>query len=67
MVGGPAHAPRIDVIQLAAACTRARSLVALAILKKLLLAISHRRRDGAVVSPAGMRGSLPKMEVMMTM
>ena len=50
MVGGPAHGPRVDVVQLAA-CTRARcALVALAILKQLLLAISHRRRDGAVVS-----------------
>jgi len=48
MVGGPAHGPRVDVVQLAA-CTRARALVALAILKELLLAISHRRRDGAVV------------------
>ena len=49
MVGGPAHGPRVDVVQLAA-CTRARALVSLAILKELLLAISHRRRDGAVVS-----------------
>ncbi len=49
MVGGPAHCPRVDVVQLAA-CTRARALVALAILKELLLAISGRRRDGAVVS-----------------
>ena len=51
MVGGPAHGPRVDVVQLAA-CTRARALVALAILKELLqvLAISHRRRDGALVS-----------------
>ena len=48
MVGGPAHGPRVDVVQLAA-CTRARALVALAILKELLLAVSHRRRDGAVV------------------
>ncbi len=49
MVGGPAHGPRVDVVQLAA-CARARALVALAILKELLLAISHCRRDGAVVS-----------------
>ncbi len=49
MVGGPAHGPRVDVVQLPA-CTRARALVALDILKELLLAISHRCRDGAVVS-----------------
>ena len=48
MVGGPAHGPRVDVVELAA-CTRARTLVTLAILKELLLAMSHRRRDGAVV------------------
>jgi hypothetical protein len=53
MVRGPAHGPlaRVDVVQLAA-CARARALVTLAILKKLLL--------------AGMRGSLPKMDVMGT-
>ncbi len=50
MVGGPVHGPRVDVLQLAA-CTRARcALVALAILKELLLAISHLCWDGAVVS-----------------
>ena len=48
MVGGPAHGPRVDVVQLAA-CARARTLVTLAILKQLLLAMSHRCRDGAVV------------------
>ncbi len=49
MVGGPAHGPRVDVVQLAA-CARARgALVTLAILEELLLAMSHRRRDGAVV------------------
>ena len=49
MVGGPAHGPRVDVLQLAA-CARARgALVTLAILEELLLAMSHRRRDGAVV------------------
>ena len=47
MVGGPAHGPRVDVVQLAA-CARARTLVTLAILKQLLLAMSHRCRDGAV-------------------
>jgi hypothetical protein len=64
VVGGPAHGQRVEVVQLAA-CARARALVTLAILKELLLAMPHRRRDGAVV-PAGMRGSLPKMEVMGT-
>ncbi len=43
MVGGPAHGPRVDVVQLAA-CARARgALVTLAILEELLLAMSHRR------------------------
>ena len=50
MVGGPAHGPRVDVVQLAA-CARARTLVTLAILKQLLFAMSHRCRDGAVVLP----------------
>jgi hypothetical protein len=49
MVGAPAHGPRVDEVQLAA-CSRAHTLVALAILKELLLAISHHSRDGAVVS-----------------
>jgi hypothetical protein len=48
MVGGPAHSPRVDVVQLAA-CARAHTLVTLAILKQLLFAMSHRCRDGAVV------------------
>jgi hypothetical protein len=48
MVRGPAHGPRADVVQ-RAACARACALVTLAILKALLLAMSHRRRDGAVV------------------
>ena len=51
MVGGPAHGPRVDVVQLAA-CARARTLVTLAILKQLLLAMSHRCRDSAVVPTA---------------
>ena len=47
MVRGPAHGPRVDVVQLAA-CARARgAFVTLAILEELLLAMSHRRRDGA--------------------
>ena len=49
MVGGPEHGPRVDIVQIAT-CTRARALVTLAILKELLLAISHCCRDGAVVS-----------------
>ncbi len=50
MLGGPAHGPRVDVVQ-AAACARARgALFTLAILEELLLVMSHRRRDGAVVS-----------------
>ena len=48
MVGGPAHGPRVDVVQLAA-CARARALVTLAILKELLLAMPHRSRVCAVV------------------
>jgi hypothetical protein len=48
MVRGPAHGPRVDVVQLAA-CARACALVTLAILKELLLVMSHRRRDCAVV------------------
>ena len=48
MVGGPAHGPRVDVVELAA-CARACTLVTLAILKQLLLVMSHRCRDGAVV------------------
>ncbi len=48
MVGGPAHGPRVDVVQLAV-CARARALVTLAILKEFLLVMSHRHRDGAVV------------------
>jgi hypothetical protein len=60
MVGGPAHGPRVDVVQLAA-CARARALVTLAILrlKELLLAMSHRRRDGAVV-PSRDEGQPPR-------
>ena len=50
MVGGPAHGPRVDVVQLAA-CARARAaLVTPAIIKELLLAMPHLCRDGAVVS-----------------
>ncbi len=49
MVGGPAHGPRVDVVQLAA-CARARALVTLAILKEFPLAMSHRHRDGISVN-----------------
>jgi hypothetical protein len=49
MVGGPAHGPRVAVVQLAA-CARARAaLVTPAIVKELFLAMPHLRRDGAVV------------------
>ena len=48
MVGGPAHGPRVDVVQLAA-CARACALITLSILKELLLAMSHQCRDGTVV------------------
>ena len=51
MVGGPAHGQRVDVVQLAA-CSRVRGALVtmtLAIFKELLLTMSHRRRDGAVV------------------
>ncbi len=58
MVGGTARGPRVDVVQLAA-CARARSLVTLAILKDILLAMSHRRRYGAVV-PRSDEGQPPQ-------
>ena len=48
MVGGPAHGPGVDVVQLAARA-RARALVTLAVLKVVLLAMPHICRDGAVV------------------
>ncbi len=48
MVGGPAHGPLVDAVQLAA-CARTRALVTLAILKELLLVMPHRSRDGSVV------------------
>ena len=48
MVGRPAHGPRFDVVQIAASARARGALVTLAILKELLLAMSHRRRDGAV-------------------
>ncbi len=62
----PAHGPQVDVVLLAA-CAWVPSLVTRSILKEILLAISHcsRDHDGAVVtwSPTGIRGSLPKIEV----
>ena len=48
MVGGPAHGPRVDVVQLAAGA-RARALVTPAILKEVLLVMPHLRRDCTVV------------------
>ena len=61
MVGGPAHGPRVDVVQLAVSgCARARgALVTLDILKEILLSMSHRRRDGAVV-PCRYEGQPPQ-------
>ena len=59
MVGGPAHGPRVDAAQLAA-CARARgTLVTVAILKELLLAMSPRHRNGAVV-PCRYEGQPPQ-------
>ena len=48
VVGGPAHGPGVDVVQLAA---RAWTpvLVAPPVLEELCLAISHRSRNGAVI------------------
>ena len=40
MVCGPAHGPRVDVVQLTAGA-RARALVTLAVLKEVLLAMPH--------------------------
>ena len=57
MVGRPAHGPRVDVVQLAAGA-RARALVTPAVLKEVLLAMPHLRRDGAVV-PRSVSAKLP--------
>ena len=59
MVGGPAHGPRVDVVQLAAFARARCALVTLAILKELLLTMSHCSRDGAVV-PCRYEGQPPK-------
>ena len=48
MVSGPAHGPRVDVVELASGA-RARALVTLAVLKVVLLAMPHVCRDGAAV------------------
>ena len=48
VVGGPAHGPRVDVVQLAARAWTP-GLVALSVLEKLMLAIAHRSRNGAVI------------------
>jgi hypothetical protein len=74
MVGGPAHGPRVDVVQLAARA-RACALVTPAVLKEVLLAMPHLRRDCAVVprrnegqtpQNGGMRGSPPKISVLVS-
>ena len=49
MVGGPAHGPRVDVVQLAAGARARAALVTPPIIKELRLAMPHLRRDGAVV------------------
>ena len=49
MVRGPAHGPRVDVVQLAAGARAPRALVTPAVLKEVLLAMPHLRRDCAVV------------------
>ena len=48
MVGGPAHGPRVDVVQLAARAWTP-GLVAPSVLEELMLAIAHRSRNGAVI------------------
>ncbi len=49
MVRGPAHGPRVDVVQLAAGARARSALATLAIIKEIILAMPHRCRDGAVV------------------
>ena len=61
MVCGPAHGPRADVEELAAGALLP-VLIAFSQRKEIPLAASQRLRNGAV----GMRGSLPRMEVMGT-
>ena len=48
MVGGPAHGPRVDVVQLAARAWTP-GLVAPSLLEELMFAIAHRSRNGAVI------------------
>ena len=48
VVGGPAHGPRVDVVQLAARAWTP-GLVAPSVLEELMLAIAHRSRNGAVI------------------
>jgi hypothetical protein len=47
-VSGPAHGPRVDVVQLAARA-RTPDLIAPSVLGELILASSHRGRNGAVI------------------
>ena len=49
MVGGPTHGPRVDVVQLTARAW-APDLITPSMLEELLLAMSHRSRNGAVVT-----------------
>ena len=48
VVGGPAHGPRVDVVQLAARAWTA-GLVAPSVLEELMLVIAHRSRNGSVI------------------
>ena len=48
VVGGPAHGPRVDVVQLAARAWTP-GLVALSVLEELMLVIAHQSRNGAVI------------------
>ena len=48
VVGGPAHGPRVDVVQLAARAWTP-CLVAPSVLEELMFAIAHRSRNGAVI------------------
>ncbi len=65
MVGGPTHGPRVDIVQLAA-CARESALVTFAVLKEILLAMPHLRRDGAVVPRRDEGQPQVKMQVMGT-
>ena len=48
VVGGPAHGPRVDAVQLAA-CAWTPGLVSPSVLEELILAMAHRSRNAAVI------------------